>query len=215
MSKLQIEKIPCGAYQANSWLVWRDDRDDCMLIDCGDDPVRCLEAVKKSGKKLTDIALTHGHFDHVIGAYHVKSLTGAKIAIHSADAPMLADGEKALATEQLGLDHFVPCEPDVLFDQMPGGIYVVCGIPFRVLHTPGHTPGGVCLYLPEQKLLFSGDTIFASGFGRTDFEGGSLDDLKKSVHTLFALPGDTLILCGHGENGVMQTYHAHLRRSDT
>ena len=213
MSKLHVENIVCGSYQANCWLVYREDRDDCLLIDCGDDPMRCLEAVRKSGKKLTDIALTHGHFDHVIGAYHVKSLTGARIAIHSADAPMLESAEKALCTEQTGLDHFVPCKPDELLDQQPGGVYAPCGIPFRILHTPGHTPGGVCLYLPEQNLLFSGDTIFGYGFGRTDFEGGSLEELTKSLHMLFSLPAETVILCGHGENGVMQTYHAKLRRS--
>lgn len=214
MNKLHVENIVCGAYQANSWLVYREDRDDCLLIDCGDDPVRCLEAIRRSGKKLTDIALTHGHFDHVIGAYHLKSVTGAKIAMHSADAYMLADGQKALCTEEMGLDHFVPCEPDILLDRQPGGVYAPCGIPFRVMHTPGHTPGGICLYLPEQNLLFSGDTLFSYGFGRTDFEGGDLNALTKSLHMLFALPTETVILCGHGDNGVMATYHAKLRRSE-
>ena len=213
MNKLHVENIVCGAYQANCWLVWREDRNDCLLIDCGDDPVRCLEAVKKSGKTLTDIVLTHGHFDHIIGAYHVASLTGARIAIHSADAPMLGNAEKALCTAQFGLDHFVPCKPDLLLDQQPGGIYAPCGIPLRILHTPGHTPGGVCLYLPEQNLLFSGDTIFSYGFGRTDFEGGSIEQLTQSLHMLFALPAETVILPGHGENGIMQTYHSKLRRS--
>ncbi len=214
MAKLEIQKVVCGAYEANSWLVWRDDRDDCLLIDCGDDPMRCLEAVKKSGKRLTDIALTHGHFDHVIGAYHVKSLTGAKIAIHSADVNMLSNGELALATSEFGLDRFVPCAPDTLLDQLPGGIYAAAGIPLRVLHTPGHTPGSVCLYLPEQNLLFSGDTIFSYGFGRTDFPGGSMDQLKTSLQMLFKLPGETMILCGHGDTGAMKTYHAQLRRSE-
>ncbi|MBQ3222994.1 MAG: MBL fold metallo-hydrolase, partial [Clostridia bacterium] len=95
----------------------------------------------------------------------------------------------------------------------PGGIYAPCGIPLRILHTPGHTPGGVCLYLPEQNLLFSGDTIFSYGFGRTDFEGGSIEQLTQSLHMLFALPAETVILPGHGENGIMQTYHSKLRRS--
>ncbi len=206
MASLHIEKIVCGPYEANAWLVWREDREDALLIDPGDDPMRCLQAVKKSGRKLTDIACTHGHFDHVIGAYHIRSLTGARIAIHSADAYMLRDGKAALCTEETGLDHFVPCDPDILLDELPGGVYAPCGLPLRVLHTPGHTPGGVCLYLPEQNLLFSGDTIFEYGFGRTDFEHGSLPDMKESLRMLFQLPGETQILPGHGGVGVMRTY---------
>lgn len=212
MDKLHVEAIACGSYRANAWFVYREDRPDALLVDPGDDPVRCLEAIRASGKRLTDIALTHGHFDHTIGAYHIKSLTGAKIAMHSQDAEMLCDAGKALCGPKEGSDHFVPCKPDILFDELSEGLYAPCGIPFRVLHTPGHTPGGVCLYLPEQNLLFSGDTIFAYGFGRTDFEGGSLSDLKASLHALFALPAETAILPGHGDIGSMATYHAQLNR---
>ena len=206
MASLHIEKIVCGSYQENAWLVYREDRSDALLIDPGDDPVRCLEAVKKSGRTLTDIACTHGHFDHVIGAYHIRSLTGARIAIHSADAGMLRDGKAGLCTEETGLDHFVPCEPDILLDEQPGSVYMPCGIPLRVLHTPGHTPGGVCFYLPEMHVLFSGDTIFEYGFGRTNFPGGSLADLRASLRMLFQLPAEAQILPGHGGVGRMATY---------
>lgn len=214
MAKLSIRKIPCGVYQANAWLVWREDRTDSLLIDCGDDPNRCLAALSESGRSLSDIVCTHGHFDHILGISTLQKATCARVAITQADAPMLSDPTLSMVTEETGLSRFTPCQPDLFLDTLPGGIYMAAGIPFRVLKTPGHTPGSCCLYLPEQNLLFSGDTLFAYGFGRTDFPGGSLTSLKASLQSLFTLPGETAILPGHGDAGRMQTYHAHLRRSE-
>lgn len=210
MNSLHVEKIVCGLYETNAYLIYRDDMNEALLIDPGDDPLKCLKALADSGKTLTDIALTHGHFDHIMGVPYLKKLTGAKVTVSQEDAYMLMDGEKALCGEKTGLDHFVPFEADAYFDH--NGLYIACGLPFRVIHTPGHSKGSTCLYLPEQYLLISGDTIFAYGFGRTDFEGGSLPEQKTSLQTLFALPKETVIMPGHGESGVMSTYHKMLKR---
>lgn len=211
MNKLCIERIVTGLYETNTYLIYREDRDDALLIDPGDDVIKILKAIETSGKAISDIAITHGHFDHTLGAYYIKQQTGAKVTIHQADVSMLADPKKALAAKETGLDRFVPMTADAFFDT-DRCIYIACGLPFRVIETPGHSPGSICLYMPEQNILFSGDTLFQYGFGRTDFDGGSVSQLKDSLQKLFTLPAETKILPGHGDPGMMQVYRNMIRK---
>ncbi len=112
MNKLCIERIVTGLYETNTYLIYREDRDDALLVDPGDDVIKILKAIEKSGKAISDIAITHGHFDHILGAYYIKQQTGAKVTIHEADESMLTDPKKALAEKETGLDRFVPMTAD-------------------------------------------------------------------------------------------------------
>ena len=189
-----IQKIVCGAYQENAYLLCRDGRDDCVLIDPGDDLTALRRAVAASGKKLCAMLLTHGHFDHMLSAQPLQAETDAPVYVHALDRDMLCDASKnaydAMCSSQIS--------PNYLETQLYGAEIDVGGICLQVIHTPGHTQGSVCLYDRENALLFSGDTLFCAGFGRVDLFGGSPREMRSSLRALFALPQDTRVLPGHG-----------------
>lgn len=186
---MTIETLFFGGNWANTYLL-TDGRGVSAVVDPGAPTPRLLEAL--DGRNVKYILLTHGHFDHITGAPAVKEQTGAEILIHRDDAPMTEDPAKSLALAALGRGQ-TPFSADRLLDDgqtLPFG-------DIRVLHTPGHTPGSVC-YLCED-IIISGDTLFAGGIGRTDFPGGDLGEMKRSLRKLLALPGDFTVYPGHGE----------------
>ena len=147
-------------------------------------------------EKLTVKAIinTHGHFDHVSANKSLKKSTGADLMIHKADAGMLAQLSGSAAA--WGLKAEDSPQPDRLLDD--GDVIDIGSLSFKVLHTPGHTPGGISLYV--DSAVFVGDTLFAGSIGRTDFPGGDYDTLINAIKTkLFALPGDTAVYTGHME----------------
>jgi glyoxylase-like metal-dependent hydrolase (beta-lactamase superfamily II) len=156
-----------------------------------------LNSLKQNGLTCKAILLTHGHFDHIGGVKQIKDETGAKLYIHEADADKLSSNRRNLAV--LVGDKIAPAEPDVL---LRGGetLDIAC-LTIQVLHTPGHTKGGVCYVVDRERTIFSGDTLFRNSVGRTDFPGGSLDEIHHSVvDVLFALDGDYAVYCGHEES---------------
>lgn len=179
---LDIERVVCGAYQENAYVVGGE-----IVIDPGDD----LEAILAAVKRPRAILLTHGHFDHMLAAGELQKKFGAEVYIHEADAGMLANP---------ALSMYDPAASSL---PMPTGIrfrvYEGAFEHFRVIHTPGHTPGSVCLHDEAAGVLFSGDTLFRAGFGRTDLAGGSMSQLISSLRRLFQLPLETAVLPGHGE----------------
>ncbi len=180
--------IPVGEMMANAYILFQPDRDDALVIDPGAQPDRILSVL--DGRRLSGIVLTHGHMDHIgaVGALRGKDVP---VFIHAGDAPMLTDPALSLAN----MLNMAPSqgEPDHLLEE---GEITIAGIPLTVLHTPGHTPGGVCLR--AEGSLFSGDTLFARGIGRTDFPGGDFDTLVHSLRRLLALDGETAVYPGHG-----------------
>ena len=163
------------------------------IIDPGDDVPALLAFIDSSGVQPEKILLTHGHFDHILGAAELKRRFGCRIGISEADAPMLHD--RALCLAEFGSETpFEPLVPDFYLESCPE---------YEIIPTPGHTKGSVCIYYNEAKLLFSGDTLFYHGFGRTDFPGGSMMELVASLRKLFELPYDTTVLPGHGESGIL------------
>lgn len=194
MAKVLIRALPVGELQANSYILNAEGSERALLVDPGDDPERIKRALSSLNLSCECILLTHGHFDHMLGAAHLKNAFGCKVFIHEKDAVYLSDRTFNLCPDQ-DKDRFLPLAPDGF---IPEGDFEVCGIRFTVIHTPGHTPGGVCLYLPEQNALLSGDTLFSNGFGRTDFVGGDWLALCKSLKTLFSLPAETFVYPGHG-----------------
>ena len=190
----EIRPVLCGAYQENAYLLLPEGRGDMVVIDPGDDDPALARAVEASGRALGAILLTHGHFDHLLGAVKLMEETGVKAYIHPNDVELLCNPEIN------AYDSFCATRPNPeRFDaEALGDSVAICGMNFRVLHTPGHTKGSVCFYDEENGILFSGDTLFHAGFGRIDMYGGSAKGMRASMRALFALPGDTRVYSGHG-----------------
>lgn len=198
---MKIERIPMRNFGANCYLLEEDGI--AAVIDPGEVNDDLLSRIK--GLELRYILLTHGHFDHILGVAELKKETGAKVCIHPDDAPMLQDENLSLSARNVpGLQ--VPVTADVfLYD----GEILDFPMPIEVLHTPGHTKGSVCFKIDH--ILFTGDTLFCRTVGRTDFPGGSMEELIRSVDRLQALPGDYTLYPGHNRATTMEAERKHNR----
>ncbi len=170
------------------------------IIDPGGDEDKILSEVKKMGVSVEYIIATHGHPDHVCGNRRMQQATGAKIVMHEADALFFGRPEVEKYFSMLGLEPSPPADLKVA----EGDEITIGEVKLKVLHTPGHTPGGMCLYNAPD--LITGDTLFVGGLGRTDFPGGSHEALLTSIRTkLLVLPGETIVWPGHGYGGHKST----------
>ena len=192
---MQILICPCGPIGANMYFAAADDRSDVVVIDPSSSEL-ALQILKEHGWTLSDILVTHRHFDHMLGVAGLKEATGATIRISEADAKGLTSNLVSLSMMQ----HIsiTPVEPDVLLHD--GNTFEAAGLSFRVLATPGHTAGGITFVCDGERCVFSGDTLFRESFGRYDLPSGSLKDLSHSItEVLFALPDDYRVYPGHEE----------------
>ena len=196
----EIIAIPVGALEVNCYIVWDRATLDGVIIDPGADADEIEAAVKENGLKVRCVLNTHGHFDHVGADAAMKAAFGAPVAIHPDDAPLMADAHEHGIF--FGVETPKQAAPDILLED---GQSVEFGpLKFKVIHTPGHTRGGVCLYLEGAKALFTGDTLFAGSVGRTDFEGGSMDELMSSIsRKLLSLDDKVMVLPGHGPSSTI------------
>lgn len=191
-----VRPMPVGPLQANCFIVGCEETRKTAIVDPGGDADRLLSVLEKENLELTVIVNTHGHFDHVGGNKAVKAATGAELMIHSADAPMLALVTQAAAA--WGMQTEESPSPDRLLED--GDLITVGNLQFKVIHTPGHSPGGICLHEENEQSLFVGDTLFAGSIGRADLPGGDYDTLIRSIQTrLFVLPDETAVYNGHME----------------
>ena len=190
---LRIACVVCGALEENAYIVENEGRAGAFLIDPGDDYAALVRAL--SGRKLEAICLTHAHYDHLLAAPGLIAVTGAKLYAGAKDMPALNDARLNLYAPEWSR---LPA-PQGLKAIAYGEELEVCGVRLQVIPTPGHTPGGVCLYAKDEGVLFSGDTLFCAGYGRVDFPGSNAADMRQSLLELFALPGETRVLPGHGE----------------
>lgn len=188
---MEIKVLPLGHIQANCYLIKSDNA--AIVIDPGFESKSVTDFLIENKDKQRLILLTHGHFDHIGGANALRNETDTQIAIGALDNPALADTKYNLS------DRFhaklSPFSADILFND--GDEYTVGDLCFKVLHTSGHTVGGVCYLF--KNVLFSGDTLFSGSIGRTDFYGGNYAELEASVKRLYSLDNDTVVLSGHGE----------------
>lgn len=187
-----IKRLVVGPLEENTYIIGDENTRQAIVIDPGDEPDRILDLVKNDGLEVNAIICTHAHFDHVGASSEIKDATGAKILMHKDDLESYSLAKDQAAFWGYSVDDLP--QPDGFIDE--GDEIKVGDLRFRVMHTPGHSLGGICLY--GEGIAITGDTIFQGSVGRTDFPGGSIDKLKESFKRLLALPEETKILSGHG-----------------
>lgn len=199
---MYIKTVPLGAISANCYVICDEETKLGAVVDPGDFNSRLLQEITASGmKELKYILCTHAHFDHVEGAGRLKEkYPDAKILVGAEDAHALNDGVLSLA-KNFGMP-FYPCVADKTLKD--GDIIELGEISFKVIASPGHTPGGVLYYSEDNKVVFTGDTIFKGSIGRTDFYGGDSATIMNSLKKIKRLPGDCVIFSGHGERTTVE-----------
>lgn len=180
---MKIHQLKVGPIQTNCYLVEDEATKKALVIDAGGEPDSILALLDNKGLKLELIIATHGHFDHLEGIRRLKEKTGARFLMHQADL----FGLKTTDTPQ----------PDGFLSD--SDIFKVGGLKFEVLHTPGHSPGGICLYNEKEKTLFSGDTLFQGTYGRVDLPFSDETVMISSLKRLLKLPPETMVYPGHGQ----------------
>jgi glyoxylase-like metal-dependent hydrolase (beta-lactamase superfamily II) len=187
-----LRKMELGDFGSNCYLVGDEDTKEGMIIDPGDDGSSIMKQVKALGLSIKIIVLTHSHIDHVGGLADVKKATGAVIAIHENEAPFLLKQPRLM-------EFMPPTPPSPPADRLlkDGDMIKVGKLKFKVLHTPGHTSGGICLL--GDGIVFTGDTLFNFSIGRADFPGSDYDQEMQSIRSkLMTLPDETRVYPGHG-----------------
>ena len=184
-----IDELTVGPVQTRCYILYNENENECIVIDPGDEPERIRKRI--GDRRIAAILLTHGHFDHIGG---VASLMGqdTRLVIHSLDEKMLSDPVLNAGMTFLGQKIIAPAPTDRVKE---GDELTFAGLKMKVLHTPGHTPGSVC-YLIENE-LFTGDTLFEHGWGRTDLPGGSDQDMAASLRRLIPIMQQLSIHPGH------------------
>ena len=185
------------AWESNSYLLIQNG--EALLIDAGASPDKIDVTLTREGARLTGILLTHGHFDHILSIDAMRKKHNVPVHIHKDDAPMLTDGRLNAYAYFFRQDRAWQAADKLLSDgdSIPFGNQKI-----SVLHTPGHTRGSVCYRIDD--LVFSGDTIFADGYGRTDLEGGDNASLLHSLQKLFELPITLTVYPGHGGTATLE-----------
>lgn len=188
---MNARRLVLGELDTNCWIVDDGTGAGAVVIDPAGDEAVLLEALE--GRSVSYVVLTHGHFDHLVAARAVLAATGAPLLVHEADAGRITNAE-GTGARLFGMEYDAPPADTVLRD---GDLVEAGGLVLEVLHTPGHTQGSICLLGGGH--LFSGDTLFAGSIGRTDFPGGSMQDMRRSIAGRLApLPDDTVVHPGHG-----------------
>ena len=203
-----IDRLVLGAYETNCYVLrCRDGAENGLVIDPGLDPGPLIGFLEDQAINPVAVVLTHGHIDHIAGVTALrKKFPHVKVYIHTLDAEMLTDPYANLSAMS-GISFSTEPGDGVLEE---GDVIEQAGITLRVLHTLGHTPGGICLYAEKDGGAFVGDTLFAESIGRTDFPGGSMERLLQSVkEKLFTLPGETKAYPGHGPDTTIAREKAH------
>jgi glyoxylase-like metal-dependent hydrolase (beta-lactamase superfamily II) len=202
MGAIMIGRLTLGVCQTNCYFCYRENEVDqngripVVFFDPADRGDYIYEALEKKGFYVMGILLTHGHFDHIMGAERLRERSGAPIFAYEGEQGMCEDAK-------VNLSQAMGCECVVKVDEYlsDGALLTIAGMECRLIAAPGHTPGGCCYYFEEAGLLVSGDTLFQGSVGRTDFPGGSMGTLVRSIkERLFVLPEEVKVYPGHGDS---------------
>ncbi len=193
MADLRIEEYNVGDIGTNCYFIVNADTKEMVIIDPGGDGADLIRRIKERGLKLQGVLLTHGHYDHAHHARMVADAFGVSVYASEKEKGTMHDTQKNVSAMFGNPETY---DADVYTKD--GDALELAGFKIKVISTPGHTEGGCCYYFDGNKVLASGDTLFCGSVGRTDFKGGSMSDLVRSVkEKLFALPNDTAVLPGH------------------
>ena len=195
MKNLQIDTLVLGMVATNCYLAWNKNTREALVVDPAALPERIISAMESRDVKPVAILLTHGHFDHIGAVDALREKYKIPVLLLDKEQEIMENEDKNLSSVfgrgfSAKADHFLHDEDVVSY----------AGVEIKVLHTPGHTIGGACYYIPEEQVLFSEDTLFLCSVGRTDFPTGSMGQLHDSIHRkLFVLPDETEVFPGHNE----------------
>jgi hydroxyacylglutathione hydrolase len=190
------EVLPVGMLGCNCSILGDESTREAIVVDPGDDVSDIIAILDRHQLAVKMIVITHAHIDHIGGAEKLRVHTGAPVYMHEADK-MLSDN---LAVQAAWLGVETPKDPGIDTPAHEGDVIRAGAVEAHVLHTPGHTPGSISLYLPLERKLIAGDTLFHSSIGRTDLPGGDTAQIMRSIRgRLYTLPAETIVFPGHGE----------------
>ena len=198
---MKINQYVVGEVQTNCYIIINEETKECLIVDPGAAAKQLASRIQTDNLKPVAVLLTHGHFDHAGAARELAETFGISVYAHEAE-------KETLENSRINVSWMVGRNESYTAD-----IYVneketldLAGFEVQVFHTPGHTKGGCCYYFKEQGVLFSGDTLFAESVGRTDFPGGSMSELVRSIREkLMTLPDDTTVYPGHNDVTTIKT----------
>jgi len=190
------ETLPVGMLQCNCSIFGDETTREAMVVDPGDEIASILEVIERHGLTVKSIVITHAHIDHIGGAQKLKQATGAPVYMNLADTEL----QEMMDVQATWLRTATPEAVEIDVPARDGDKLLVGATEVHVLHTPGHTQGSICLWMPAERKLVAGDTLFRESIGRTDLPGGNSRQILQSIHDrLLALPPDTEVIPGHGD----------------
>jgi len=201
-----LKGLVVGPIGANCFIIGDGESKDGAIIDPGGDAERILQVAKETGLAIRLIIATHGHFDHTAAVKQLKEELDADFLLHRGDLLFVQRSKKSAQKWGIVIDQ-VP-DPDGYIEH--GDVLKLGALELRIIHTPGHSPGGISIYIETENILFSGDTLFNGSVGRTDFDGGSMEVLVRSIkEKLFTLPDSTVVYTGHGMQTTIEYEKMH------
>lgn len=208
-NNIEIMNFVVNEFGTNCYVYKDDASNSAVIIDPGGDMNQIVNLVQQRGLKIVNIMITHGHYDHIKGLAEIIRLQpNIEVVVYKDELGLIFDDEENLSI--LFSDNLTKQLQNVNWLRVKDSDELFCGTKkIKIIHTPGHTIGSMCLYVQEKNFLFTGDTLFCGSIGRTDFPTGNIDMLEKSIQKIFSLPLNTKFFPGHGNYCVLEKEIKH------